>query len=235
MTILSSIRKVEKCKLYNFNDIWNFLLEYKHIPSELIKHKFNKYKEELEWFESKINSLPKTFNRTMDGRQYYHRDFYLDNNAKYGFEIEWDINVANELIQKNKLQAVNFKVGEFINYINPRDLNQKILRDPSINPEPIIVMHYDPINLFVPIDGNHRVYKTHKINPNKLIEGYLLSPDIHIQAMVCDLHRTLYKLHHNISVINNFVVGNKKKIKRYSKYNFLKERQAITNRLFRLE
>ncbi|GGH60205.1 hypothetical protein GCM10008014_34520 [Paenibacillus silvae] len=235
MTLLSQMIKVENCKLYNFNNIWDFLLEYKHIPSEMIKHEFNKYKEELEWFESKINSLPKTFNRIIDGRQYYHRDFYFDNNAKYGFEIEWDINIAKELIQTNKLQTVNFNVGKFIDYINPRDLNQAILRDPNINPEPIIVMHYDPINLFVPIDGNHRVYKTHRINPNKPIEGYLLSPEIHIQAMACDLHRILYKLHHNIAVINNLVTGNKNRIKRYSKWNFLKKRQAITNRLYRLE
>ncbi|KAF6578398.1 hypothetical protein G9G54_14095 [Paenibacillus sp. EKM212P] len=238
MSLINQSIKVETCKLYNFERIWDFLLNYNQIPEQFIVgqlREYDKYKEELDWFKKKIEWLPKTFIRNLDKRQYYQRDFYFNNDATFGFEIEWDIQKAKELIREHNLQIVEFSVNQFIDIINPADLDPKVLANPVINSEPIVVMYYDPINMHIPIDGNHRVLKTYRINENARIQGYLLSPDIHMQAMACDLFRYLYKLHHNITVISNYMMGNKRKIKRFSKINFIKRMQSINNSLYRLE
>lgn len=152
-----------------------------------------------------INNRPDYFLYIMDGRQYYSRDFAFDNGFNYSYKIHWDVSKAREIIERDNIEIGELEVDQLFPQVDVNSLD--ILRVNNPSTEPIIVAYYDPSNMYVIIDGNHRVTAAHK-SGQESIEAYVLYPCQHMDTMVDEYFIKIYKIHHNITTITNFMVGN---------------------------
>lgn len=194
--------------MINFCDIDEFLetdhylsmikakgYEIKNIPSNL-DELFRHYRECIE--NAKRNDVTYIRGET------FSQEFVLDQNNNYC--ISWCIETAKDLIKEYKLKTETLKIKKLIGQINKKDINQSYLPTALKNDEPIIIAYYnsspDP---YVVIDGNHRVAA--KMQLQNDIEAYVLSPNIHRQAMVSELDQLLFAIHYNLSWIGDFIVG----------------------------
>lgn len=140
-----------------------------------------------------------------DGREYYSRDFCFDNKFKYWYKIHWDISKAKQIIDENKIRIKEIEItNELISQIDIESLDRNVLKNPS--DEPVIVAIYDPINMEVILDGNHRVYSAY-LRGVRTIKAYILEPKYHLKLMISDVFIDIYKIHHNIIVIKNIING----------------------------
>lgn len=188
----------------NFDGYFDSVANYTFLRELPHNNKFPDIQAEIEKYRRSLDSEAKEFDYICDGRQYYHREFFLDPDSKYSYKIYWDIKKANELIEKYQLKPTVFEINELMRYIDPYTLDQTKLN--NLNYQPIIVACYDPTNFVGIIDGNHRAYSNY-IKGKSRIEGYFLPPAIQLEAMACSTFATVYKIHHNIVVITNYVMG----------------------------
>ena len=174
-----------------------------------IKRDFVGLKSEIEKYKIFINKLEKTFEIIDDGRQRYSRDFFLDNSKKNVYKVWWEINKAKEVIKKNNINVYQFDINELIGQVDRKVFEES--KPNIVSREPIIIAFYDPCNMDVIIDGNHRVSAAYKRN-EKTINAYFMEPQFHMQAMLEKSFVDMYKIHHNLIVILNYMAGNIDKV-----------------------
>ncbi len=129
-----------------------------------------------------------------------------DNNF---YVVEWSIPVAKKAIKNYDLPLCKFSLDEMIHLVDQKYINKSYLSIALINNSPIFIASYPPAvtkNKFLIIDGNHRVISKHQ-NGQKEIIGHMFEPYQHLQAMVNDVYRTLYKIHFNYYRIASYVGG----------------------------
>ncbi len=202
--------------------IHGFLCELKtfsYLGGYKLKNNFANIEQEIENYKKAISSLDHSFILYNDGRQYYSREFSLDNDFKYWYKMHWDINKAQEIINAKKISIYQFEVEKLHEQVDVKDLDSKKLKKAD-NSSPIIVAEYDPLNMPIVIDGNHRLHNAYK-KRQKYINGYCLDPVVQQEAMPSELLKVLFRIHHNIGVISNYVLGNIERIE-YSEegYNY---------------
>lgn len=73
--------------------------------------------------------------------------------------------------------------------------------------EPIIVVPYEPIGVWMAIDGNHRLMKKYKQNPRSTINAYVLNQSQNVESMAGNLFRVLYTIHHNVNMLVTYLAG----------------------------
>lgn len=201
------------CMKYDIevDDLFKRLNNNTYFNDFKIKRNYSKLDLEIKKYQELIEKRKNYFQIIDDGRQRYSLDIFLDNYRKNWYKIWWDINKAKKIISQNKLNKCQYQyeVGELIGQVDKDVFSET---DPNIvDREPIIIASYYPSNMDVVIDGNHRVTAAYK-RGEKNINAYCMEPEYHMQAMVDDFFVDMYKIHHNLVVIINYMVGNTDKI-----------------------
>ncbi|GEL06336.1 hypothetical protein [Rummeliibacillus stabekisii] len=191
----------------NLFEYLNTYSKFNHLKDFTKKVDFDNLEKEISNYQKVLNYCKKKIQTTTKGQNYTRR-FPLDDIHHYS--ISWDIEKAKEIIVNNKIPVCDMKVNDLWGNVSKEHLdfdyiNNTLTYDQS---EPIIVVFYAPLNALIPIDGNHRLAKQYYRNKNGKISAYLLEPDEHTQAMCGEYYRVLYKINHNLQVINNYVLGN---------------------------
>lgn len=174
-----------------------------------LKREFVGLKSEIEKYKILIDRIEKTFRIIDDGRQRYSREFFFDNKKKNLYRVWWEINKAKEVIKENNINVCQFCVNELIGQVDRKVFEES--KPDIVSTEPIIIAFYDPCNMDIIIDGNHRISAAYKRN-EKSINAYFMEPQYHMQAMLEKSFVDMYKIHHNLVVILNYMVGNIDKV-----------------------
>lgn len=151
----------------------------------------------------KSSKFPSFFNL---GETYTNRIKINDRNH---YVVVWSIAVAKKVIKKYNPPLCKFSLDEIIHLVDQKYINQSYLDIALNNNAPIITASYPPMvtkNKFLIIDGNHRVISKHK-DGQKEILGYMFEPHQHIQAIVTEFCRTLFKIHFNYYKIASYIGG----------------------------
>lgn len=123
------------------------------------------------------------------------------------YTMYWNIDKLTTSNEIGKIRTVDFNI-HFTRLIFNSELIEQtvkdIVRDGEIN-EPILLAWYSPIDSFIIIDGNHRLQTAKKLSLTN-IKARILTPDIHIKYMVNELCRNLYRIHHNLVMMQKFCI-----------------------------
>lgn len=143
------------------------------------------------------------------GQQFFVQDVYMDSSDDYKYELIWDIHKAQQLIQQHQLPVHTIDVADILPSIDSRTLNAAYLSiQKAQDATPIILAEFTLINEMIIIDGNHRLFSRHQYRTGSNIPCYLLPHDIMIQALADPKFVQLYQMHHNLTVMANYMFGN---------------------------
>lgn len=96
--------------------------------------------------------------------------------------MHWDINKIKEIVKNSKLKLFKVEItNHLINQIDVNSLDKNLVKNPS--KDSIILVIYDPVNMLVIIDGNHRVYSVYIRNERTMME-YILEHEYHMKSMI---------------------------------------------------
>jgi len=123
------------------------------------------------------------------------------------YEMVWSIPSAEVVVQKYNLPRKTFMLNKLMPLVDQSNITYRHLKNVVHSEEPILVIHYP---VAVPnrciIDGNHRVIAKYQ-DGQRTIQGYLLEPEHHLEAMMLNAHRTIFKIHYNINEIVKYMTG----------------------------
>jgi len=125
-----------------------------------------------------------------------------------GFYVaNWVIPLAVKIAREVGLRPVEVDLRTLVENMRDNTLDPRFFAKAASNHEPLVVVEYP---LLVPpqviIDGNHRAALRVLKRQFKAL-GYVLPPDLHLQAMAGEVFRVLYKIHHNFTEVARFMAG----------------------------
>lgn len=190
-------------ELYNLDAFFNQSLVNFGNP---VRQKYSKLTEEISKYKQTLFQANNTDSITYaNGPEMFGKEIGLIEDSFYN--VVWDIAKAKQIISQNSIPITEIPLDFVINSASENELNLNYIRVLK-NTDPIIVVKYDPLNQLMVIDGSHRIMNQFMKNPSGLIKGYILKPQYHLNAMLNDMFRLLYKIHHNVTVICNYQIGN---------------------------
>lgn len=175
-----------------------------------IQQPFPQYGEEIAKYMRIIKKLPKSYDEIYDGRQYFDVQVSLDGQGRYGYDFVWDIRAALDVIKRYGIPYQKMAVKHLYPTVNMDDDEVKETLEHRIhNPDPVIVALFDVSNFLPVIDGRHRVVKKYFSWPRgrRSIKAYVLSPKFHLMAAADPAFQSMYKIHHNLVVMMNYMAG----------------------------
>lgn len=180
---------------------------FNHLKGHTLKKEFPDLEKEISKYQLALNTSTNKIQHTTKG-QNYTRLFPVDN--EHFYTISWDIEKAKEIIKRKKSPVYQMEVKDLWENVSHKNLDLNYINNVLSYEElePIIVVFYAPLNAYIVIDGNHRLAKQYYKNRNGKISAYLLEPDDHLIAMCGEYYRVMYKINHNLQVLNNYVIGN---------------------------
>jgi len=155
-------------------------------------------KNEIESYEKIILSSTNQL-LWFDYIQRFEMQFYTGIKRDY-YTLIWGIKKKYEPTQK----IVQVSNGDKQIFCDPKLLDfQKVnfYANKKID-NPIIIAKCLPTMNDIVIDGNHRFHASIK-RGYKYINAIILSPSTHINYMLTDRMKTIYKIHHNLFVLRN--------------------------------
>lgn len=169
---------------------------------------FNKFKQIhpqfkgiIEDYERQLKEISVKRNISMKRHeeQFYTQNFYLNDDSFYS--IIWSVERAKEIAIENYKEGPNMKffVPTVYHSVRKEDINIPYLDIALDNNEPVIIGYHSAIskpNIIV-IDGNHRIVSRAQAGIS-YVQGYFLTPKMHIECMLTNLDQLLYKIHHNL-------------------------------------
>lgn len=169
--------------------------------------------QKLKGYKSKLKRLPPVSGIFNFGETFTQKIKIDDNNF---YAVAWSIPAAKDLIKKYQPPLDKFSLKKMIKFIDRECINESRLGFALNNNAPIIIASYPSMvteNKFLVIDGNHRVTSKYEDGQREIF-GYILQPHQHLQAMVSENHRRLYKIHYNYYQIACYIGGliNEKKL-----------------------
>lgn len=188
----------------NTPEFWNYVRTMGHLDGIEIKNRTDIFQKEVNKYERRLAAADQTFATIFDGRQYYERTIFFDK-GQYGYEVVWDISKVDECIQSNSVEFQSISVADVIDVVDRSNINEKRLD--NVSDQPIYVIYFDPLNTPIIIDGNHRAFKAFSEDPEAKINAYVFRPDQHLSFFAGDIFRLMYKIHHNLVVLDNLVLG----------------------------
>ncbi|MDP1509358.1 hypothetical protein L8C07_01050 [Paenibacillus sp. CMAA1739] len=175
---------------YNLDDF------FKKMKNECPKLKslFDDYRRRLDELKTEQEE-PLT-----DNTEHYMQIIHLTKKSYY--TITWNIETLKKVAQRNfpEKPNMNFYLPNLSKCVKKSGIEEKRIPVALNNMEPIIVGYMSGIQdiPFIIIDGNHRVISKHS-KGQEYFHGYLLKPEMHVEAMATNLDKLLYKIHHNIN------------------------------------
>ena len=125
------------------------------------------------------------------------------------YVVKWSISAVKKVIKKYSSPERKFTLNSIVHVVDQKHINKSHLDVSLNNKTPIILASYPPMagkTKFLIIDGNHRVISKHNDGQQEIL-GYMLEPHEHMEAMVSDIHRTLFKIHFNYLKIASYIGG----------------------------
>lgn len=170
----------------------------------------NTYQElpyKLAAYQRKLKKLRLNSLFTFSSGETYVERIEIDCNNYY--HAAWNIGAAKNITQKYKLPVKYLALGKIIKSVDQSCINKNRLDFSLTNNNPILIADYPPAANrpdYIIIDGNHRVTSKFRAG-QKEIKGILMSPENHMQAMLGEFHRVLYKIHFNMYLIASYTGG----------------------------
>lgn len=116
------------------------------------------------------------------------------------YDLVWQILEPNDY----NIEPVTFSSLQSLTVTNFNELESeklsRCLKDRA--PQPIILAEHWPTSSLITIDGNHRLSAA-MLQGKKEISAIILKPGQHIDYILSDKMRTLYKVHHNLTLLRN--------------------------------
>lgn len=150
-----------------------------------------------------VNGNAQTFTQIID---LPNGDFY---------NINWSVTKAMQVIETYDLPPISFFVNVVSDGIAPGAIEPHRLKAAENSTDPIFIVSYPLINTrtqMIVIDGNHRLMNKIQNGEERII-GFHLDEQYQDKALASELDRTLYKVHYNLGVIINYMVGDINKSK----------------------
>lgn len=170
------------CPLPNFPSI---IEEYRSLIYKDCKHA----KDEVIELIRHINPKDEIYNHT----------FTLPGKAKYF--ITWSVSELRKSVSKYNLQRTTLPLDKLVPVAHNSFITLSYLDKAVEDEEPILIVKYPMCSpCFCIADGNHRVMAKY-VAGESTIQGYILEPEHHIDAMLFNVHRTLFKVHYNLNEI----------------------------------
>lgn len=185
-----------------------------------LEQTIKRYKTKLEAASNEpadeIKDLLKTDNAMINidsNAQSFTQTINLPNGDFY--DITWSVNKAIKVVETYSLPPISFFTDVISDGIAPGAIDPERLKGAQNNHNPILVVRYPLLNTrtkMIVIDGNHRLMN--KIQKGeKEIRGYFLDVEHQEKALAGERDRTLYKIHYNLGIIINYMVGDFSKSK----------------------
>lgn len=135
--------------------------------------------------------------------QCYTRTFMVDEKCSY--DITWMVPRLEKAIKTYNLQPTTLPLKTLAPIVDQSNIVPNHLNKAIKNSEPILVVKYPLSNpALCIVDGNHRVIAKYKAGQTT-IQAYLFEPQHHLEAMMYNVHRTLFKVHYNIYEISKYM------------------------------
>ena len=151
---------------------------------------------------------------TSDTHLYETHEFHLHNGGIV--TISWDIEVLYSYAKKYNIPISHYSLNNF-NLLLKQDLlnsADEFKRISNIVKHPynhaydtLLIIDFKPLSCCLFLDGRHRYIEYTKFNPNSAIPFYLLNDELCMTAILTKSELVTYIILHNISVINNFIMG----------------------------
>lgn len=161
------------------------------------------FRNEVKCYIDLVRQFGNSYKKKGDNKsQFYKTEFFYDDTRICSYEIEWNIDSAMEIIQRDKIQPISFSISSYQKFFHEETLNEIRKIFTAGDNTPVIVVEYPMIYepKLVLIDGNHRYYNA--LNKGKrTIPAFRLTVAQSLECMQNDTFRDLFKIHHNICQI----------------------------------
>lgn len=172
---------------------------YKKLPDVI-----NQYRNAI-WADAELakDEAEELMTSTDSLGQCYTRTFELPEKSSY--DITWSIPKLKKVIDTYNLPLTTLSLSILVPLVDQTNIVISHLEKALKNDNPVIVVRY-PLSSpsICLVDGNHRVIAKYRAG-HPTIQGYLLEPDHHLEAMAFNVHRTLFKFHYNINEIIKYM------------------------------
>lgn len=129
----------------------------------------------------------------------YNHTFTLPGKAKYF--MTWSVPELKKVVNKYNLQRATLPLDKLVPVAHNSFITLSYLDKAVENEEPILIVKYPMCSPYFCIaDGNHRVMAKYAAGET-IIQAYILEPEYHLEAMLFNVHRTLFKVHYNLNEI----------------------------------
>lgn len=172
---------------------------YKSLP-DIMDHYRNAIWTDAEYIKEEAKEL---MNNSAPKDQCYTRTFELPEKSSY--DITWSIPKLERAINTYNLPLTTLSLDTLAPLVDQTNIVPSHLEKALKNDNPVLVVRY-PVSSpsICLVDGNHRVIAKHRAGQST-IQGYLLEPEHHLEAMTYDVYRTLFKVHYNLSKIIKYM------------------------------
>lgn len=172
---------------------------YKKLP-DIIEQYRNAIWTDAEHIKEEAKEL---MNNTDPKDQCYTRTFELPEKSYY--DITWSIPKLEKAIATYNLPLTTLCLDTLAPLVDQANIVPNHLEKALKNNSPVLVVRYPVASPSIClVDGNHRVIAKHKAGQTT-IQGYLLEPEHHLEAMTYNVYRTLFKVHYNLSEIIKYM------------------------------
>jgi hypothetical protein len=151
--------------------------------------------------------------------QYYEQKIDLPVGNDF-YTVRWSVPKAQEVIKTYNIGEIKFFTNVVSEGVTKDTINQNFLETAYKNEDPIIVVRYPLLSTrtqLLVIDGNHRVISRSE-KGEQYTKGYLLDTKFQEKALAGEMDRVLYRIHYNIGMIVNYLMGEFTKTKMKSSF-----------------
>lgn len=184
---------------------FNYLFDFAEILFNIDKYsKQHYYHREVSLYRKILYPLKdKIYYRTYSNSndQYFETNVFITDNKSCHYTMVWDVQKALHLIKEKNMLPVQYNVEDYKSNFEDTNIMPSKAISAQFNKDPVIFVKW-PGNLDVLIDGNHRYYNALK-SKRKTIPAYVLSIEESMQCMLNEDFRSLFKIHHNLLLLQN--------------------------------
>ncbi len=184
-----------------FDDVKN-KVKYNELVYTKLKDIFDKYRDTL------IHNLvhaEKEFREELEGSgrdsQIYTSEISFHNKI---LKIHWSIDRIRSIIQEHEISPIQVNVKDYIQYVDGTNIAQKYKGEYQTTP--IVVLRIED-DSYIVVDGNHRLNNSFTRGEESIL-AYILDPREHINAIITEFGKILYKVYINTFKIEQLIDEN---------------------------
>lgn len=197
-------------KKYRLEDTFNAMLDLSILQGNPVVNHYPALPSVIEKYRNYLSNVEQSISSRKGAQDYLDQEYTQEITAKGNdiYEVRWLVGKAKQLIHNYQLPLYRFSLDWAINLVDQLNINQSHLKYALNNEAPIIIVQYlvaQP-HEHLAIDGNHRVFAKFK-SKKTFIDGYVIPHKLQLEALATELDRALYKVHYNMGIIVNHLLG----------------------------